>query len=844
MSLAKCIPGLLRDGLITEDQAARAQAYYREAETDLRRTMSPAAAEAEASERAVASLEYETERKRLNTLRQVDAQVRIEAWLRGGGENWGRGQRVVDADAPLPGEGPRGPINPRAGRTLISMVDARRRSIEAQAFAHMDGLLAQHRATLTGRLRNPAEMDEIGRAIFGEKVDSLSANELADSWFQTSEMLRQRANAAGAGIAKLERWGLPQAHNSRAIAEAGYEQWRADLDNFGLDRERMVDEETGQPFTGASLERALRGVFATVSSDGAVTRTPGTPGRRALANRLGDHRFLHFRDYDGWAAYQEKYGAGTAFDAMMGHIKGMSRTIASMEVMGPNPEAGLRWMKDVISGDRDLFEPGQLRSRDAAQKHTAAIQRLWDEYTGSLRQPENRSLALGFSTYRAVAAASKLGGATLTAVGDVGFGMSARRFNGLPQVGLMRDYLKLINPANEADRRLAARLGFVAETWTSAVAGQNRFLVEELTGEVSRRLADGVLRASGLNAWTDAGRMANGLGWLTHIANERRKSWNSLEPAFRSAMQRYRIGERGWNSIRGTALEMDGGVGWIKPQNLADRQLGDRMLEMILNEGDFAVPVPDLETRALLNANIRRGTVTGELIRSSPLMFKTFTVSTMIRHGGRMFDQPGIGGKLGYFVNLFVPVTLMGALALQLSELSKGRDPQPMDDPRFWGHAIVKGGGLAIMGDLIGVTADERVGGWGEFAAGPLVSDAGRIGGALWGIGTNVAIDTGLINPTDGAGHDRRDDRAVWRLFQSAKQNVPGQSLWYLRTALDRLVTDQVQRHIDPSYDESWRRIERMAREQGQDFWWAPGQAAPSRGPQLRANGGELPPAQ
>lgn len=841
MSLAKCIPGLLKDGLITEEQAARAQAYYREAESDLSRTMSPAAAAAEASSRTADAFQYEAERKRLNTLRQVDAQVRIEQWLRGGGEKWGRGPRVLDPDAPLPGEGPQGPINPVAGRNLIGMIDARRKAIEAQGFAYMDGILAQHRATVTGQLRNPAEMDEIGRAAFGEKVDSLSAREYADSWFQTGEYLRQRANAAGAGIAKLENRGFAQTWDSRAVQEAGFEKWYAD-ERDRWDTARFVDEETGQPLTEMALFRLARDVmFPNIVSEGAILRPAGQPGRSSWANRLGQHRVIHYKSYDDWKASREQYGRGTAFDAMMGEVRGMSRQIAAMEILGPNPEAGLRWMKDIITGDETLFEPGRLRGRDAAQKQAAAIQRLWDEYTGALRQPENRSLALAFSTYRAVAASAKLGGAALTAVGDVGFGMAARRFNGLPQVGILRDYLKLLNPANEADRRLAARMGFVAETWTSTVSGQHRFLAEELTGEASRRLADGVLRASGLNAWTDAGRMANGLVWLTHITNERRKSWRGLEPAFRSAMQRHGIGEEGWKAIRSTALEMDGGVGWIKPQNIADRRLGDRVFQMILNESDFAVPVPDLETRALLNANVRRGTVVGELIRSSPLMFKTFTVATMIRHGGRMLDQPGIGGKLGYFINLFIPVTLMGAVAVQLSEIAKGRDPQPMDDLRFLGHAIVKGGGLAIMGDLLGVTAEERIGGWEEFAAGPLFSDAGRIGGALWGVGTNAAIDAGLINPTDEAGRSRRDDRAVWRLFQSAKNNVPGQSLWYLRTALDRLVTDQIQRSIDPAYDESWRRIDRMAREQGQGQWWQRGELAPSRGPQLNAETGELP---
>ena len=210
MSIGRCIPGLVESGALNEEQAGRARTMYDELSGELRKTMAPDAAEAAASARTVEAIEFDTERRRLNTLRQVDTQRRIENWLRGGGERWGRGPRNLDPDTPVPGEGPPGPINPKAGRTLISRVDARRKAIEAQAFAHMDGILANHRSTVTGRVRNPAELDEIGRAAFGEKIDNLAADELADGWFQATEMLRQRANAAGAGIAKLERWGLPR----------------------------------------------------------------------------------------------------------------------------------------------------------------------------------------------------------------------------------------------------------------------------------------------------------------------------------------------------------------------------------------------------------------------------------------------------------------------------------------------------------------------------------------------------------------------------------------------------------------------------------------------------------
>jgi len=822
VSLTVCIPDLLAKGIITPEQARKAEAMFGEMRDELRRSMAPDAADSLASTRTVEAIDFEAQRKRQNTLRQIAAQRNAEQWLTHGGENWGRGPRITPPDAPIPGAGPKGPINPKAARTLLTRVDARRQVIEGQAFGHMDGILADHHSNVTGKLRNPAQMDDIGRAAYQEKTGNLAADELADGWFQASESLRQRANASGANIAKLERWGLPQSWDGRAVQQAGFEKWFADeLPRW--DRNRMIDEETGLPFTDASLARAARYAFESIVSDGALHRTPGAPGRSSFANRMGDHRFIHYKSYDDWKASREQYGTGTAYDAMMGHVKGMSRQIAAMEILGPNPEATIRYLKDVISSDTALFEPGQLRTRDKAHGQAIAVQRIWDEYTGALRQPENRNIALWFSTYRAVASAAKLGGSSLTAVSDLGFGMATRRFNGLPQTTLLRDYLKLLNPASQSDRRLAARLGFVAETWTSTVAGQHRFLAEELTGQVSRRIADGVLRASGLNIWTDAGRMANGMAWLTHITRESRKNWENLEPAFRSALNRYGIDEAGWASVRAATPEEHGGVKWVTPESIPDREVGNRIAEMIHNEGDFAVPVPDLETRAYMNANVRKGTMLGEMIRSSPLMFKTFTISTMIRHGGRVFDQPGAGGKLGYFVRLLIPVTLMGALAVQLKEIAKGNDPKPMDSPAFWGHAIVMGGGSGIAGDLLGTVGDDQHLGAVQYGAGPLVSDLSTLAGSLVGIGKNEA---------HALGYDvKQSPRAAWQLENLVRQNVPGQNLWYARLAIDRLLADELQEATDPQYGQSWRRMANRARPGGQGFWWGHGDTAPQRAP-------------
>lgn len=809
MSLGRCIPGLLEQGKLTPDQARRASAIYSERRRHHERSMGAAAAEATASAEAVAAIAAQAARsKRLKMLTR-------------------RVQRDRLADMARYNGGADGPAAPNAAAALIDRderapylnVEALRKAIKGEAHAEIDAILADHRRTITGSVRNKAQLDELGRAVFGETAGvGAGARELADAWGRVAEMLRQRFNAAGGNIAKLDRWGLPQSHDARRVRQAGWQAWRDEVWER-LDRSRMIDDDTGLPFTDEALEAALREVFETIRTDGFADRAPGAAGARSLANRRAEHRFLHFRSFEDWSAYQERFGAGTAFDAMMGHVEAMSRDIAAMEILGPNPEATIRWLGDSIEKQAALFGDAAGRSSDRAFAARRQLQRLWDEYRGALRRPENRSLALGFGAVRSVQTAAKLGSATLSAISDLGTQVVTRLYNGLPATAVVADYARLLNPASDADRRFAVRRGLIAEEWSQMTAAQNRYLVEELTGEVSARLAEGVLRVSGLSAWTQAGRWAFGMEFLDTLQGQFGKRLGELDPALRSVLERYGFSSAEWDVVRATPATLEHrGELFFRPQDVADRQLGDRLLAMVLTETDFAVPVADLRTRSTINSVAPKGTVVGELARSA-FLFKSFGISIVLSHGRRALSAPSWPGRLGYAAGLTIATMIGGAVALQLKEIAKGKDPRPMADPAFVGAAVLQGGGFGIFGDFFG-SAESRFGqGLAETAAGPIFQTAQSL------------TDLTIGNLSKAARGDDTDvGRDVTRLL---RQEVPGGSLWYARLAYNRAVVDQLQMLLDPDYRSSWRRMERRAREQGQQFFWEPGEVEPSRAPEF-----------
>lgn len=811
MSLGVCLPDLIEQGLVPERQAEEARALYDELVAEHARTGSREAAEALASSAVLDALQRQVDRKAFLAGKTIAVRNRVLADIQGfdpaarnGGSGGGSGAG---------GGGKGGPIDPAAGPALIgrdprarfSNVEGRRKAVLAQAHRLMDGILAKHSADLLGRVRRKAELDEIVRELFNQGTDSPAAKQLADAWRQTAEMLRKRFNAAGGEIGYRADWGLPQTHDWKKVRAEGFEAWRAFVIDK-LDPARMIDQRTGQPMTREALENALPEIYDTIRSQGWSKRTPGgTAQGKALANSRSDARFLVFRDADAWMEYAGRFGSGTPYDAMVGHMEAMARDIAALEVLGPNPAATLEFVKQTMvksaAVDRSPGSDGVQAAENAGKK----IDDLWDEYRGANLEPRNEQLALWFSGLRAFQVSTKLGGAMLSATSDFAFQASRRAFNGLHQRTVMRDYLKLMRPGSIEDQKLAVRRGLIAEEWANRTAAQSRYLMEELTGEVQRRLADAVLRVSLLSRHTQSMRWVYGMEVLSTFTEAAGKAYDALDPKLRGQLGRYGIDAKGWDAIRAAPMDVDRGVEWISPHRFEDRELANRFLEMIHEETDIAVPVADLQTRAVFNNALERGTWLGEIGRSL-VQFKSFGVSVMLRQWAEIAAmQPGTAAR--YAGGLVIGTTLMGALAMQLKAVAAGKDPRPMEDDKFWYAAMLQGGGFGIFGDFLHATENRAGRGLLDTLAGPTAGDVQE-----------------LINLA-------KDDHPERRLVKTLKGFIPGNNLWYTRAAFDRMLADQIHEAIDPDYRRAQQRLERYAAEQGTDFFWEPGDPLPERAP-------------
>lgn len=821
MSFRKCIDDALGEGSLTEAQAKETRDLFDEIEADLKGKMSDAAATSKAGADTFSAMQHKIAQRKRQKVLQLRTWQNISKNMNDYRDMMGRSNpnRAVLAHFD------------QDGTSKFSSVTQRQSAIEGVAFGEMSNILATFRRNLTGEVRQKAKLKDVVREIFGENTKDASARELAQAWKTTSNNLRKRYNRAGGAIANREDWGLPQTHDMLTVRKAGAEEWTNFIRPL-LDPKKMIDEQTGLAFSPQKLEIALRDVYETISTDGMNKVTPGGANlSKSLANRRQDHRFLVFKDADSWISYQDKFGNPNSFDTMIAHVSNMSRDIAMLEVLGPNPRATVNFMKQTL----EVRASGNQAAEKAVVSTNRKVDELYMAVTGANNSPSNAFWAQTLAGVRQVLQSAQLGAASLAAITDVNFQRIARQFIGLPQVNTVNQYLKLLSPLGAKEKgELAIRLGLIAEGWTSLAAGQMRYVGDISGPEITRRVADFVMRASFLSPMTNAGRWAFGMEFLGFLADNAKKSFNDVDPRFKKTLENYGFNQETWNIVRATDLYNDSGATFLRPVDIINRtdispdlanSLGSRVLEMVNTETNFAVPSTSMRGRLALTGDSRPGTWAGELTRSFA-MYKNFGITLVNTHLVRGATQPGIKGKGSYYSNLLISTTIMGALAIQLKEMSKGRDPRPMNTEEFWGAAFLQGGGLGIYGDFLFADLNRFERGLPATVAGPVVGFADDI--------KNLTLGN-MIEAASG-----EDTKAASELIRFAQRYTPGSSIWYLRSGLERNVWDRLQEWADPKARSKMRKQERKyKRDYGQEHWWGKGEALPERGPRLENIFGE-----
>lgn len=712
------------------------------------------------------------------------------------------------------------------GRATWNNVENQARNILGQAHATLAEGLSQLRSRWLGFTRDRQMLRDSVRELFAEGTGNKRAATFAKAWATAAENLRQRFNRAGGAIPRRADWGLPQSHDSVLVGRASEAEW-VDFTQANLDITRMTDVSTGQPFTPPALRAVLQQVYQTIKTNGVSDMTPGAAGGTKLANRRQEARFLVFKDADSWLAYQERFGSSNLYGTMMEHLQAMSREVALLETLGPNPAAGFRYLQDLAHKAED---------RPLARQANEAIFRLVNGTGDANRSPFVANL---FGSIRNWNVAGKLGAAALSAISDLGFIAQTARWNGMSITRTFGRYLSQLNPLNEADRILATRIGITALSWSEAYSNIGRF--SEIAGagggaigkfaDAGATVAEAVLRASGLNAMTDAGRRAFAMEFGANLAEAFGKELDQVGGFFGDGL-RARLTPEDWAALRTTKTVDHKGAKFFVVDELMAREdlplsrrqaLASKVQQYLNTEILYAVPEPDALARVITTAGGQaRGTIDGEVARNV-LQFKSFPIAVLSLHAQRAIAAGQMRGTwtgIKYAAQGIIATTALGYVALQAKQIARGKDPRDIDDPKTWAAAFTQGGGAGIYGDF-------------------LFSDQNRFGQGL--TATMLGPTAGLID--DAAkltlGNAQQlirgeDTELAAEVVGFGSRYMPGGNLWYTRLLLEREVFDQLALAADPvGTRRRFDRQRKRAKDEASGYWWRPGQQAPDRAPEI-----------
>lgn len=715
------------------------------------------------------------------------------------------------------------------GRSLYQSVESKWQSIYG---IHGKAVINDARMYLlkkSGWVVDKARELEVLKGLYGE-----AGNPVAKKFSELAESLRQRANKAGLDIGMLEKWGLPQAWDSYRVADAykrhpdyqrldpaakakmiGNGELRAKMSRemFVKDFFERADREAynshlGRIVSDDELKEYIKEAWRSIYYDGENKQAP-RGAKSGLAKALNAERQLFIDKADGFQALNDAYGVSNTLELMDGHLQQISKVIALAEEFGPNADRVIKKMiDDNVQAATEAGLPDSVVKSERSMGN--AIEAELDLYLGR-RKTESMRVARAFAAIRNLQVL-KLGGASISSITDNGTVLTEALFGaGSPLKFYGNRIAQMKNP--KAAKFAVTQAGLAADViYHNAYSSWSEMMARGWTGAA----ASATNTLSALNMLTRGRKEAFRMMRLNAITEVVKREGSIPDDFNGKVMKAHGITDTDFAIYKAAAK----GKEIITPDDIrnvqgfddaAKESAAERLVGMIIMDSSKAIIEQSGWARMITKrgANVK-GTWRGELWESF-FMFKGYPINAVIR----MIDGYRMRGgysAAAYTATSVILTTMFGAAAIQIGDFVRGKNPRPMNDPRFGLAAFLKGGAAGIFGDYL--FAQQRYGASVmETLAGPVFADAAKVIGMIPKI-------------TSGDGEDVAGD--VVRL---ARTNTPFLGLWYTSAVVDHLVTYQVQDMLSPGYTS---RMERRAKKEfGQSYWWSPRDTLPEEAPDL-----------
>lgn len=811
MSFTNCIIG---NKNITKAQANKLLNEYNELFERYRQTMGDDIAAAAAAQKYVSIQESIIAKKNENSIRDVLAWERINPQIDEAAKAYKDNKELAGYLGGLWSSDHKA----AAVRSYLEKIYTKQASLQRRSLLSISEAVEKYRSKNAGLTQDVEGFRNVVRDIFDGR-----SNPEAKSIKDVFDYLHKIYEQAGGVIGKIDNY-FPQTHNTELVGRSTREEWKNFIKPL-LDSDKMIDPDTGLPFSPQRLDQALNESYEGIRTNGLdeVARRSEegkvTFGRGGgVSQRRSSSRFLHFKNADSFFKYNDQFGYGDSglFDAMLGHISTMTRDITLMQELGPKPDAQFSRLTMKMQGE------------GSAPQTVKTVEGMYSVLAG--RTSYNGELPLWYKAIadlQNVLRSSLLGSAPVSAMSDSFFGAWTAKMNGMESTAFMDRYFKLLNPLDDADRRVARRQAFVAGAANGASLRNARFLEDTGGRGITAWLASFTNRASGLGIMTDAVQQATVLSTQGFMAEAKaiKMKWADVPDAMKEAFSRWDMNEKDFNNIMRarTYEEVDIGADFIRSEDVAlvDIDTASKYDAWLTDMAQSSSNEPRLLTRAIATGAVFGDARPGTALRStasSLMMFKSYGITVLMNHMIPALRHMGTARGLDRFSHiapLILFTTLLGGASLQARDMINGKTPRDMKEGKFWQAALLQGGGFGIFGDF-------------------LFSDQSRFGSDLFKTMAGPVVGFGndvfkvFKGNFDKALDEDEESKFFSDLFQFSKRYIPAVKLWYTRLFLERMVLDQVERSIDPNYDNRMRRLEDKNREErGQENWWSPGDIVP-----------------
>ena len=682
------------------------------------------------------------------------------------------------------------------------------------------------------------------KEIFGKPSGDAEIAGLAKSVQDTLEQLRLHYNRYGGDIKKLANYGIPQSHSHYKVIQAGEGEWIKTT--FPMVDRSKYRHENGKLMNDAEVKEVLKAVYQTISSEGhskpsvqahAVQSESDLPVGFNMQALHQHHREVHFKDADAWVKYQEDFGEVNFHDLLSNHIRRMSTEIGMMQTFGSNPEKLVKQLgHDLLN--KMMQDPKYVKEHRKIQKQAKLINKHYDELAGQAL-PVDSNLAQVGGMLRSWTVATKMGSAFITAFSDQATMKLASEMHGIAYTKVFGKHIKQF--ANKEDRDFAISIGLGVREMSNALV---RFGDDDLASASTklasantktRKIANAVIRASGLNHITASAKRAFGASLMHHVSNLNSvKAWDQLGPQDKKMLEGGGIKEDDWTLLKQIdRTEAPSGEKLVtnkdifnasddlfldtfqvdrtgySAQELSDiafklkEQLANKYYNYVYSETNAAILEIGARETTFMGLGRERGTIGNELSRFF-WQFKQFPLSVLTRQITRGLAQDTPQAKFIYLAKFFAYTTVMGGLVAQIQNLTQGKD---LDDPTtldFYLKSIVKGGSASFLADAISATSDPTERSIKDFVIPAAFKDVMSVGTMVSGAGTAYLTE--------------RDSSYGAEAVNTIKNNIPFQNVWYSRLIFDRLVIAELQEVFDEGYRE--RKQRRQESNYNMSYWW------------------------